>query len=154
MSFDLKAAIVKYLSGKSLLTNLLANFSGSTTKAISPDILGQGQARPYIVCKVDGEIPKTFISGVIAMTDAPVAIQIYADSSATRQAIKNALYNILAGRTNDTLTDGTNSVTFESWMTHYVEKPFLNAPDGTETGVYTGIALFKFSYNQAVPTLP
>lgn len=154
MSFDLKVALVNYLSAKPLLTALLETLSGSTYPAISPDILGQGQARPYIVVKVDGEFDKTYIGGAIPMVDAPVAIQIYADTSVSRTAIKNALRNIFSGRYNDTLTDGTNSVTFESWLTHYIEKPFLSAQDGTEEGVYTGIALFKFSYNQAIPTLP
>lgn len=153
MSFDLKTALITYLSGKTLLTALL-DVLPDGVPAISPDILSQVQKRPYIFIKVDGEVDKTHIGGAIAMTDAPVAIQIYSDTSIARTQIKNALRNILSGRYNDTLTDGTNSVKFESWFTHYVEGKFLTLQDGTETGVYTGTVLFKFSYNQAVPTLP
>ncbi len=155
MSFDLKSALITYLSSKTLLTALLPKLTGSTKFAISPDyILGQGQKRPYIVITIHGETDRTHLGGDIALVDAPVAIQVFSDNGVDRSKISGALRDILSGRTNDVLTDGANSVTFESWRTSWIEKPFLNAPDGTGSGVYTGTALFKFTYNQAVPTLP
>ncbi len=137
-----------YLLSKSSLTSLIG-------QNIFPEFGGQSTSRPFIVYTCHDIEREVHLKGASASGDFYVTFDVYATTSYSRQAVGEALRNILHGRINTLLTDSNSNTCTMDWSELKRDTLGMKSPpDGTESGIFCRTMSFRMVIKEPVPTLP
>lgn len=146
---DIKSALYTYLQTKTLITALIGD-------RLYVENAPQGVAHPYVTYEVTDSVPTAHLGGASAYADDQFSFSIHADMPEDRDAVKEALRNILHTRRNVQLTDaGSVTINIRSITLTHVKDSHQQPVDGSETnGLYECEMDFTIIYYETVPTLP
>ncbi len=150
---DILDGLFRYLSGKTLLTNLI----GSPPR-LYPELAPQSSSiaqRPYIVCSLEDVERPTHLRGASAIADFFLSFDVWTETVSDRQSIGEAMRNLLHTRTNVVLTDSSgNTATMEYCNLDSDPNGMKSPPDGSEEPIFNKTMNFTCLIRELVPTLP
>ncbi len=143
-------ALYAYLQSKALLTALIATRLYPSIAPQGTDVRSVGS---YVIYAISGEEHTTYMGGESSLKTYFVSFMLVAATTTARQTLRDAFKNVLEGRINENLTDGTVTAKFESWFLNR-QDGYQAAQDARELGVFTTMLDYKFTFNDVLPTLP
>lgn len=146
---NLRAAVFTFLQSKTLLTNLIGT-------ALYADIAPQGtnNTKPYIVYSCPDYAQGLHYGGAVSYAGLQFRFTIYAATPISREAVFQALRNILHGRVGYVISDGVVNINVQSSELLDCGDAYSGSPDAGELGTFEQDLTFLFRYHEAVPTLP
>lgn len=141
-------ALYNFLVNKSLLTNLIST-------RLYPNVAPQGRAFPYVVFHIVDTEHAFTLAGGAPLAQNNFVFEVYAQTYSSRDAVKEALRNILHGRGNTILSQtDTNTVNMKSAHLLSISDGYDDAGDGNDLGVFAQEMTFVIAFAETVPTLP
>ncbi len=146
---NLRIAVYSFLQTKTLITNLVGT-------RIYPHVAPQGSQNsfPYITFSCPDYTQGLHYRGAVAFAGLQFLFTIYAATSTQREAVFQALRNVLHGRIGYVISDGTTSISVQSSELLDSGDSYSGAADARELGVFEQDMTFLFRFQEAVPTLP
>lgn len=154
---DLKAGVYTFLSGFPSLTALIGT---GTSFRLYPDFAPENavnnvdfNANPFITYGINGVERPYHLTGASPVAWAYFYFTIFAPDSVTRNIVKECLRNILHGRQNFILNDGTNSISINSCVLTSESDSYDPPDDGSDIAEAFACDLeFTFAYIEPLPT--
>lgn len=145
---DIADGLYNYLVGQTSLTTLIAT-------RLYPAVAPQGVALPYVVFQIVNTDHAFHLRGAAALAMNQFLFTINAATYASRQAVKEALRNILHGR-GSTILSQTDASTINMKSAHLITHSdgYQDGGNGKDLGVFVQDMTFDITFLETVPTLP